>query len=65
MLARNEAVGEVVDVAWHTGLDLDDVAEEAVMPAAAAVVVCEKSIASCLINGQVGMLLLWKGLLAV
>lgn len=45
MLARNEAVEEVVDVAWHTGLD--DVAEEAVIPAA-AVVVCEKTIESCL-----------------
>ncbi len=33
-----------MDVAWHTGLD--DVAEEANMPAA-AVVVCEKSITSC------------------
>ena len=45
MLATDEAVEEVVGVAWHTGLD--DVAEEAVLPAAAVVVVCEKTIPSC------------------
>ncbi len=45
MIVRNDAVEEVVDVAWHTGLD-DVQAEEVVLPAA-AVDVCEKSIASC------------------